>query len=159
MAIKTSDLCDEYEDQLQILAPLFSNYGGRHNFSGLIETVKTFEDNTQVRALLEQPGEGRVLVVDGAASLRCALLGDQLGALARDNGWSGVVVYGCVRDAADLAEIDIGVKALNTHPRRSMKGDGGEVGVPVTLAGVTLTPGQWLCADRDGIVVAETPLG
>lgn len=158
MAIKTTDLCDEYADQLQILAPLFGDYGGRHNFAGIIETVKTFEDNTQVRALLESPGEGRVLVVDGAASLRCALLGDQLGALARDNGWSGVVVYGCVRDAADLAEIDVGVKALNTHPRKSNKGGGGEVGVPVTFAGVTLTPGQWLCADRDGIVVAESPL-
>lgn len=159
MAIKTTDLCDEFSDQLRVMAPIFTDYGGRHGFAGLIQTVKTFEDNSRVRELLETPGEGRVLVVDGAGSLRCALLGDLLAAKARDNGWSGVVVYGCVRDAADLADLDVGIKALNTHPCKSEKRGDGEVGVAVTLAGVTLHPGEWLCADRDGIVVAQEPLG
>ena len=159
MAIKTTDLCDEHAGQLRILAPIFGDYGGRHGFAGRIETVKTFEDNSRVREQLDTPGEGRVLVVDGAGSLRCALVGDQLAAKARDNGWSGLLVYGCVRDAADLADLDIGIKALNTHPCRSNKHNAGEVGVAVTLAGATIRPGEWLCADRDGIVVAAEALG
>ena len=158
MAIKTTDLCDDHADQLRVLAPIFGDYGGRHGFSGSIETVKTFEDNSRVREVLETPGEGRVLVVDGSGSLRCALMGDQLAARARDNGWAGLLVYGCVRDAADLANLDIGIKALNTHPCRSQPHGEGEVGVVVTLAGATLTPGEWLCADRDGIVIAEKAL-
>ena len=158
MAIKTTDLCDEHAEQLRVMAPLFGDYGGRYGFAGPIETVRTFEDNSRVREILETPGEGRVLVIDGAGSLRCALVGDLLAARARDNGWSGLVVYGCVRDAADLADLDIGIKALNTHPCRSHKGGEGEIGRVVTIAGVTLAPGEWLCADRDGIVVAEQAL-
>ncbi len=158
MAIKTTDLCDEHAEAVTVMAPLFGDYGGRHGFAGLIQTVKTFEDNAQVREVLDTPGEGRVLVIDGAGSLRCALVGDQMAAKARDNGWSGLLVYGCVRDSADLANLDIGIKALNTHPCRSQKDNPGEVGVAVTFAGVTLTPGQWLCADRDGILVANEPL-
>lgn len=158
MAIKTTDLCDEHGDALRVMAPLFGNYGGRYGFAGRIETVKTFEDNSRVGEVLETPGEGRVLVVDGAGSLRCALMGDMLAARARDNGWSGLVIYGCVRDSADLGDLDIGIKALNTHPCRSHKGGEGEIGAVVTFAGVTLTPGEWLCADRDGIVIAEEPL-
>ncbi|RZU98078.1 ribonuclease E activity regulator RraA [Spiribacter vilamensis] len=158
MAIKTTDLCDDHADELRVLAPIFGDYGGRHGFSGPIQTVKTFEDNSRVREVLETPGEGQVLVVDGSGSLRCALMGDQLAARARDNGWAGLLVYGCVRDAADLANLDIGIKALNTHPCRSQPDGEGEVGVVVTLAGATLTPGEWLCADRDGIVIADTAL-
>ncbi len=158
MAIKTTDLCDEHAGQLRILSPIFGDYGGRHGFAGIIETVKTFEDNTRVREVLETPGDGRVLVVDGAGSLRCALVGDQLAGKARDNGWTGLLVYGCVRDAADLADLDIGIKALNTHPCRSEKNNVGEVGVAVTLAGATIRPGEWLCADRDGIVIAAEAL-
>ena len=158
MAIKTTDLCDEHVEQLRILSPIFGDYGGRHGVSGVIETVKTFEDNSRVREVLETAGEGRVLVVDGAGSLRCALVGDQLAAKARDNGWNGLLVYGCVRDAADLADLDIGIKALNTHPCRSEKNNAGEVGVVVTLAGATIKPGEWLCADRDGIVIAAEAL-
>jgi len=158
MAIKTTDLCDRHEERLRVLAPLFGDYGGRHGFAGSVATVQVFEDNSRVREALEEAGEGRVLVVDGGGSLRCALLGDQLAAKARDNGWSGVVVYGCVRDAADLADLDIGIKALNTHPCRSVKRGEGERDVAVTFAGVTLRSGEWLCADADGIVVAAEPL-
>ena len=158
MALKTTDLCDEHADSLRIMAPLFGDYGGRNGFSGQIQTVKTFEDNSRVAELLDTPGEGQVLVVDGAGSMRCALLGDQLAAKARDNGWSGLLIYGCVRDSSDLADLDVGIKALNTHPCKSHKGGVGEVGVVVTFAGVTVSPGEWLCADRDGIVVASEPL-
>ena len=158
MAIKTTDLCDYHADALRVLAPIFGDYGGRHGFAGVIQTVKTFEDNSRVREVLDTPGEGRVLVVDGSGSLRCALMGDQLAAKARDNGWAGLLVYGCVRDAADRADLDIGIKALNTHPCKSEKNGVGEIGVKVTFAGVTITPGEWLCADRDGIVIANEPL-
>lgn len=158
MALKTTDLCDEHADSLRIMAPLFGDYGGRNGFAGLIQTVKTFEDNSRVAELLDTPGDGQVLVVDGAGSMRCALLGDQLAAKARDNGWSGLLIYGCVRDSNDLADLDVGIKALNTHPCKSHKGGAGEVGVVVTFAGVTVSPGEWLCADRDGIVIANEPL-
>jgi len=158
MALKTTDLCDEHAGSLRIMAPLFGDYGGRNGFSGQIQTVKTFEDNSRVAEALDTPGEGQVLVVDGAGSMRCALLGDQLAAKARDNGWSGLLIYGCVRDSSDLADLDVGIKALNTHPCKSHKGGAGEVGVVVTFAGVTVSPGEWLCADRDGIVVASEPL-
>ena len=159
MAIKTTDLCDDHADELRVLAPIFGDYGGRYGFAGPIQTVKTFEDNSRAREELETPGEGRVLVVDGSGSLRCALMGDQLAAKARDNGWAGLLIYGCVRDAAELANLDIGIKALNTHPCRSQPDGEGEVGAVVTLAGATLTPGEWFCGDRDGIVIAEKALG
>ena len=158
MTTPTTDLCDTHEDRLRILTPIFSDYGGRRSFSGSVVTVKTFEDNSLVRETLGESGEGRVLVVVGGGSLRCALLGDNLAAMARDNGWSGIVVYGCVRDSGEIRELDIGVKALNVHPRRSEKRGEGERDVAVTFAGVTIRAGEWLCADEDGGVVAETPL-
>lgn len=158
MANKTSDLCDDFSERLRIASPLFQDYGGRRMFEGPVATVRVFEDNSLVRRTLEEPGEGRVLVVDGGGSMRCALVGDQLAALGVRNGWAGIVVYGCIRDAADVAGIEIGVKALTTHPLKSLKQDEGERDVPVTFAGITLAPGDYLYADEDGIVVAEEKL-
>lgn len=158
MTIKTTDLCDEHSDSLRILAPIFLDYGGVRAFGGPVSTVKIFEDNSLVRTALEEPGKGRVLVVDGGGSMRCALLGDNLAELGRDHGWSGVLVYGCIRDSADIAGIDIGVKALNTHPLKSVKKGVGERDVPVTFGGVTIRPGDYLYADEDGVVVSETAL-
>jgi regulator of ribonuclease activity A len=158
MTIATTDLCDEHGDELRILTPIFSDYGGRPDFSGEVVTVRCFEDNSLVRDALDEPGEHRVLVVDGGGSMRCALLGDRMASLARDHGWSGVLVYGCVRDSQELSVIDLGIKALNVHPRRSVKLGAGERDVAVTLAGATLRPGDWLYADPDGVVVAERPL-
>ncbi|MFT3766937.1 MAG: ribonuclease E activity regulator RraA [Minicystis sp.] len=154
----TTDLCDAHGDAVRVVAPLFRDFGGRRRFAGTIVTIKVHEDNVLVRAALGEPGEGRVLVVDGGGSLRTALLGDQLAQLARDSGWSGVVVYGCVRDAEAMSAIEVGVKALATHPRKSGKKGWGERDVPVTFGGVTFVPGEWLCADADGIVVATRPL-
>ncbi len=157
MVLATTDLCDAYMDdpavEMRVANPMFRDYGGRRHFHGPVTTVKLFEDNVLVREALSQPGEGGVLVVDGGGSMRCALLGDNLAALGRENGWSGVVVYGCVRDRVELAAIEIGVKALNTHPRKSVKKGAGERNVSVTFAGITIQPGEWLYADEDGIVV------
>ncbi len=158
MAMKTTDLSDAHP-QVQVGEPLLRHFGGVQLFGGPITTLRVFEDNALVRAALEEPGAGRVLVVDGGGSLRCALLGDQLAALAAGNGWAGVVINGCVRDSADLATISLGVLALAPHPRRSVKGGQGERDVPLHFAGLSLSPGSFLYADIDGIVVSEEALG
>lgn len=155
---KTADLCDEFGPAVQVAEPLFRDYGGATAFGGQIVTVKVFEDNVRVRQTLETPGQGRVLVVDGGGSTRCALVGDRLAQLACDNGWAGIVVHGCIRDAAEIGAIPIGLKALNTVPRRSDKGGQGEREVPVRFAGVTFTPGHYLYADPDGVIVAGREL-
>lgn len=158
MNFATAELYDQHGENLQIATPVFNDYGARKKFSGRVATVKVFEDNSSVRAALEEPGAGRVLVVDGGASLRCALVGDRLAALGKDKGWAGIIVYGCIRDSAVIASIDIGVKALNTSPRKSVKRGIGERDVPVSFAEVTITPGDYLYADEDGVVVSAHKL-
>ncbi len=162
MSFKTPDLCDDFENdasaELRVVDPLFRAYGGRPAFAGQIATLKLFEDNSLVREALGEDGQGKVLVVDGGGSLRCALVGDQLAALAVKNGWAGIVVYGCIRDTPDMAAMDLGLRALNTHPKKSVKKGAGDRNQPVTFGGVTFVPGQWLYADQDGIVVAAKPL-
>ena len=151
----TADLSDAHPEA-QVCAPLFRDFGGRRAFHGSIATVKVFEDNALVRATLETPGTGRVLVVDGGGSLRCALVGGMLGELAVKNGWAGIVVNGCVRDADELAAQDVGIKALAAHPRKSEKGlHSGAAERVLEFAGVRFRPGAWLYADADGIVVAD----
>ncbi len=158
MSTATTDLSDAHPDA-QVCEPLFADYGGRRAFHGPIATLKVFEDNGAVRAALEAPGGGRVLVVDGGGSRRCALVGGLLGKLAEQNGWAGVVVYGCVRDVGELAQCAVGIKAIAAHPKKSEKGlHGGRGDRPVSFAGVTFRPGAWLYADADGIVVGERPL-
>lgn len=149
----TADLCDSHGEAARVCEIPFRDFGEVTAFSGAVATVRCFEDNTRVRATLESEGHGRVLVVDAGGSFRCAMLGDNLAQLALDNGWAGIVIYGCVRDAAVLATLPLGVKALATHPRRSEKRGGGEVDVPVTFGGVTFTPGERVFADEDGVIV------
>lgn len=158
MTILTTDLCDDHPDEVHILEPMFQHYGARHAFGGEMATVKVFEDNVLVKARLQTPGQGRVLVVDGGGSKRCALLGDKLAGFARDNGWAGVLLYGCIRDSAEIAGMDVGVLALATHPRKSWKHGAGQEGLPVTFGGVTLTPGHHLYADDDGVIVSSKRL-
>ena len=158
MPFTTADLCDAHDASLQVAEPGLRDYGGVPYFGGRIATVRAPEDNTHVRGMLETPGEGRVLVVDGGGSLRCALVGDQLAALALKNGWEGIVVHGCVRDSAELRTISVGIKALATHPRKSQKQGRGEREVEVRFLGVTFTPGHWLYADADGVVVSPVAL-
>jgi regulator of ribonuclease activity A len=152
MTTPTTDLCDAHGDAVEVLGPMFADYGGRRRFQGPATTVSCFEDNSLVRDTLETPGCGGVLVVDGGGSMRCALLGDNLGEMAVANGWAAILVYGCVRDSAALAALDLGVRALNTHPRKSVKQRAGDRNTAVTVAGVTIEPGNWLYADEDGII-------
>lgn len=158
MSFATADLYDEHEEKLQIATPIFNDYGGKKSFSGPASTVKVFQDNSLVRAALEEPGEGRVLVVDGEGSLHCALVGDMLAILAKDNGWQGIIVFGCIRDSSVIADIDIGVKALNTNPRKSVKKGVGERDVRVVFADVTINPGDYIYADKDGVVISNNKL-
>jgi len=158
MTFATADLCDEFGAEVRVAVPGLRDWGGATRFAGPIETVRVLEDNALVRQVLESPGQGRVLVVDGGGSLRTALVGGNLAAVAHRNGWSGLVVHGCIRDAAEIAATPIGVKALDAVPRRSAKAGVGERGVPVTFAGITFSPRAHLYADSDGIVVAERDL-
>jgi regulator of ribonuclease activity A len=153
----TCDLCDLHKSDtsgaFRVLPPVFRSFGGRAAFAGPVTTVKCFEDNTSVKAALEGPGHGRVLVVDGAASLRRALIGGNIAAAAARNGWAGVVVDGCVRDLAELAASDVGLFALATMPLPTDRRQAGLVDVAVQIQGVIVRPGDWLVADADGIVV------
>jgi regulator of ribonuclease activity A len=154
----TADLCDAFASVVHLVAPIFREYGGVSRFAGPLETVRVFEDNALVAQVLETVGQGRVLVVDGGGSLACALVGGRLAALAHANGWAGLVINGCIRDAAKIREIPVGVKAINTSPIRSGKTGAGHRGVSLSFAGVTFSPGHYLYADEDGIVVADHSL-
>jgi len=156
--IKTADLSDEHEGKVRAALPLFRNFGLKRSFHGEIVTVKVFEDNVLVKEMLGKKGKGKVLVVDGGGSLRYALMGDNLAKMAIDNGWEGVIIYGCIRDSADIDKMNIGVKALNAIPFKSKKGGEGETNVPVTFASVTFRPGEFVYADEDGILIAERKL-
>ena len=163
MDFSTSDLCDENanlldDGRLAVLAPVFRSFGRRAKFAGPAVTLKVFEDNALVRSTLEGPGNGNVLVVDGGGSLRRALVGGQLAVLARDNGWSGVVVDGCVRDCDEIDALDVGIRALAVNPRRGARAGAGEHGVHVFISGVPVKPGDWIYADADGILVAQQKL-
>ncbi|HRF10816.1 MAG: ribonuclease E activity regulator RraA [Candidatus Accumulibacter phosphatis] len=163
MRFKTPDLLDNNEARIQdgsvrIVTPMFQHYGGRSSFCGQLVTLKLFEDNTLVREVLAEDGRGKVLLIDGGGSMRCALLGDQLAILAHKNAWEGIVVYGCIRDSEDIARIDLGVRALNTHPLKSIKKGVGDRDLAVSFGGVTFRPGEWIYVDSDGVVVSEQPL-
>lgn len=158
MEFKTADLCDTHGAEVEVCEPLFQSYGARTRFAGPIATIKCFEDNSRVRELVAEPGNGRVLVVDAGGSMRRAVLGDMLGQRAVDNGWQGVVLFGCVRDAAALAQMPLGVRALGTLPMKTDKRDEGQRDLAVRFAGATFRPGDWLYADEDGIIVARRPL-
>jgi regulator of ribonuclease activity A len=155
---KTADLCDQFDAELQVVEEAFVDFGGNLMFHGQIETIKAFEDNSLVRECVEKNGKGKVLVVDGGGSERRAMLGDMLAEKAVDNGWAGLIINGCIRDSADIGEMEIGVKALGTFPRKTEKRGVGEHNVPVRFSGVTFTPGHYVYADEDGIVVSERPL-
>ncbi|MGX1197244.1 ribonuclease E activity regulator RraA [Parvibaculum sp. MBR-TMA-1.3b-4.2] len=154
----TTDLSDEFSDRLQYAEPVFADFGGILGFCGEIVTLAAFEDNTKVREAVESEGKGRVLVVDGGGSMRCALFGGNLGKLAEENGWAGVIINGCVRDTAELEDCAVGIKALAVHPRKSEKQGLGEFGKVFQFAGVTFRPGAWAYADGDGIVVSDERL-
>jgi len=154
----TPDLCDAYPAVVRVLEPMLSNYGGRSSFGGEIVTIKCFEDNSLVREQVAQPGAGKVLVVDAGGSMRRACLGDILAEKAVANGWEGIVMYGCIRDADAIAELDLGVQAINTHPMKTEKRGLGDLNVTVTFGGVDFVPGEYVYADNNGVIVANQPL-
>jgi regulator of ribonuclease activity A len=154
----TAELCDQFGDRVAVAEPLFRDFGGKPAFAGTIETVRVFEDNALVRRILEGEGRGRVLVVDGGGSRRCALIGGRLAALAATNGWNGIVVNGCVRDVGELGLAAVGVKALAACPKQPSKTGAGEQGVRLSFAGVTFTPGHLVWGDEDGLVIGEPGL-
>ncbi|PID44213.1 MAG: ribonuclease activity regulator protein RraA [Proteobacteria bacterium] len=156
---KTADLLDAHEDKpLQVVQPGFQNYGGKAKFSGEIVTIKIHEDNSLVRELMAEDGKGKVLVVDGGGSTRCALLGDMLAEKGVKNAWSGLLIYGLIRDSVDIAQMNIGVKALGTLPLKSVKRGVGLRNTIVHFYDVTFTPGHYLYSDEDGIIVSPVPL-
>lgn len=154
----TPDLCDAYPELVQVVEPMFANFGGRDSFGGEIVTVKCHEDNSLVKSQADQPGHGKVLVVDGGGSLRRALLGDMVAEKAARNGWEGMVIYGCVRDVDALAQTDLGVQALASHPMKTDKRNIGDLNVTVTFGGVSFIPGHYVYADNNGIIVSPEAL-
>ncbi|MFZ6872812.1 ribonuclease E activity regulator RraA [Undibacterium sp. Di27W] len=163
MSFATCDICDANEDkiathELAVIPPIFMRYGNVSKFSGQAVTLKVFEDNVLVRATLETPGNGQVLVIDGGGSFRCALVGGNLAALAEKNGWAGIVVHGCIRDVDEINACNIGVRAMAPMPLRSNKHGGGMKDVRINIAGVAIKPGDWIYADADGVLVAREAL-
>ncbi|MCK0112557.1 ribonuclease E activity regulator RraA [Ornithinimicrobium sp. F0845] len=149
----TADLCDTHGKALASCDLQLRSFGGRARFQGEVVTVRAHEDNSVLREVISQPGHGKVVVVDASGSLHCAMMGDQMAALAAENGWEGAIINGVVRDAVALASIDIGIKALGTNPRKSRKGGTGETGIPVGFGGAVFTPGATVVSDEDGVVV------
>jgi regulator of ribonuclease activity A len=159
MNFQTADLYDANEGKVQVCTPMFQHYGAKKRFYGSIVTIKCHEDNTLVGDLLRsEQGTGKVLVIDGGGSLRCALVGDLIAEAAIKNGWEGIIVYGCIRDSAPIGEMNIGIKALNTNPTKTVKRKTGLLNEVVNFANVTFRPGEWVYCDEDGILVSSTPL-
>ncbi|WP_160153632.1 ribonuclease E activity regulator RraA [Microbulbifer sp. ALW1] len=156
--ISTPDLCDEYPDLVQVVEPMFINYGAREQFGGEIVTIKCFEDNSLVRELVAEDGRGKVLVVDAGGSMRRACLGDLLAEKACQNGWEGILMYGCIRDVDAISELELGVQALGSHPMKTDKKGIGERNLAVTFGGVTFKPGEYLYADNNGVIVSPQSL-
>jgi len=154
----TPDLCDQYPELVQAVEPMFSNFGGRERFGGQVVTVKCFEDNSRVKELVATPGNDRVMVVDAGGSMRRACLGDMLAEKASVNGWSGIIIYGCIRDVDEIMATDIGVQALGVHPIKTEKKGIGEIDLAVTFGGVTFNSGDYVYADNNGIIVSPEKL-
>lgn len=154
----TPDLCDEYPGLVQVVEPMFNNYGLHESFGGEIVTVKCFEDNSKVKALVDTDGKGKVMVVDGGGSMRHALLGDMLAEKAAKNGWEGLIIYGCIRDVDAIMETELGVQALGTNPLKTDKRGLGDVNVTVKFGGVEFVPGQFVYADNNGVIVSPKAL-
>lgn len=162
-SLATAEVCDSSaailaSGDLRVLQPIFHIYGQCRSFSGPIVTVKVFEDNVLVRELIESRVEGKVLVIDGGGSMRCALVGGNLAQLAHNNGWAGIVVNGCIRDVDEINDCGIGVRALGSNPIKSNKKGHGEKHVPVYIAGAFICDGEWLYADSDGVLVSKGEL-
>ncbi|MCB5204582.1 ribonuclease E activity regulator RraA [Neorhizobium sp. T786] len=157
-SLKTADLVDTNDTEVRFCEMQWKSFGSRNGFHGEIVTIRTFEDNRLLRETLEGDGHGKVLVVDGGGSLRCALVGDLIAALGQANGWQGILINGAIRDSADLAGMDFCVMALGQSPKKSGKTGHGIRGVPVRFGNVEFATGQYIYADGDGVLVADRPV-
>ncbi|RMA82554.1 putative 4-hydroxy-4-methyl-2-oxoglutarate aldolase [Umboniibacter marinipuniceus] len=158
--LSTPDLCDQYSEQVKVITPnAFRDYGAKDCFAGEVVTIKCFEDNSRVKEQLAEPGIGRVLVVDGGASMRRALLGDLIAANAVQNGWAGVVIFGCVRDVEILSTLPLGIKALASIPLKTDRRGAGQVNITLEVGGIQIQPGDYLVADTNGVVVVPALIG
>lgn len=158
MEYNTSELCDLYADQVDVVEPMFANFGGRPSFGGQIVTVKCHEDKGLIETTLELPGAGKVLLIDGGGSMRRALVDITIAELALKNDWEGIVCYGCVRDVDALEDIDLGIQALGSIPVGAPSEGIGETEVPVNFGGVTFLPEDHLYADSTGIILSPEAL-
>ena len=158
MFIDTSELCDLYAEQVDVVEPIFSSFGGVSNFYGKVTTVKCFESNGLIAEVLEENGEGRVLVIDGGGAVRRGLIDVELAQLAVDNGWEGIIVYGAVRQIQQLENLDIGIHALAPIPVSADESTAGESDIPVNFGGVTFFPEDYIYADLTGIILSQEPL-
>ena len=158
MEYSTPDLCDLYPELVRAAEPLFRSFGGRDSFGGEVVTIRCFEDNSFVKETAGTPGRGKVMVVDGGGSVRKALLGDLIAETAQKNGWEGLIIFGAVRDVDALSGIDLGIKALASIPLKTERKGAGELNIPVSFAGVSFSPGEYVYADSTGIIVSAEPL-
>ncbi|WP_427791260.1 ribonuclease E activity regulator RraA [Brevundimonas diminuta] len=158
MTFATADLCDAHPDTVKVCQTAFRSFGKIAAFHGPVRTLSVLDDNALVRQTLERPGHGAVLVVNGGGSLKRALVGDNLARLAIDNGWAGIVVHGAIRDSGVINTMNVGVKAVGTIPLRADREAIGEIDIPTSFGGVIFTPGEWLYADEDGLIVSPRPL-
>jgi regulator of ribonuclease activity A len=158
MDFKVADLCDEFGEEAKVFKPIFTDFGGLRKCCGEAVTVKCFEDNSKIKELSQQPGLGRVLVIDAGGSDRCALVGDMIAADLCANGWSGVIIYGCIRDSAELATLPIMIKAIGAMPRRSTRRGEGQIAVPVEFANQRINNGDKIYADHDGIIILNSAI-
>ena len=155
LALATPDLCDDHAADVSVVEPIFTNLGGKRFFGGPIVTIKCHEDNSLVKEQVALPGEGRVLVVDGGGSRRCALLGDMLAEKAMNSGWAGLVIFGCIRDIDIISTLDLGVQALGVTPIKSVRKGRGDLNLPVRFGGVVFRPDHYVYADNNGIIVSH----
>ena len=158
MFIDTSELCDLYAEQVDVVEPIFSSFGGVSNFYEKVTKEKCFESNGLIAEVLEENGEGRVLVIDGGGAVRRGLIDAELAQLAVDNGWEGIIVYGAVRQIQQLENLDIGIHALAPIPVSADESSAGESDIPVNFGGVTFFPEDYIYADLTGIILSQEPL-
>ena len=158
MNYNVPDLCDAYPELIEVVAPIFKCFGARESFGGIITTIKCFEDNSLVADTVKESGENKVLIVDGGGSTRCGLLGDNLAQEAVSNGWQGIVIYGCIRDIDIINRLDLGVKAINANPKKSVKRGMGQRDLPVSFGSVLFNPGEFAYGDNNGLIISRVSL-
>lgn len=158
MDLLTPDLCDAFPNDIRVVEPIFIDYGECRNFSGEIVTVKCFEDNALIKELVVTDGSGKVLVIDAGGSKRRALVGDNLATKAYENGWQGFIIYGCIRDVDEVANVAVGIKALASYPVKANTQGTGEINIPVTFGGVTFNPRDYIYADNNGVIISSKRL-